>query len=90
MCITLSNFIPTLLNVLFDTFYICAWVCFLGLQFYKMFVYPLKQEISYLKTQHDILYCAIKKLKTIIDIDNKTFGKRLNKIKEQLSKSYQE
>lgn len=111
MFVTLYNLIPTVLNALFDTFYICAWFYFLSREFYKIFVYPLKQEIKTLKSQQDILYQAIKKLKNIMDIDNNssakqlavrfkriksdldtmyvTFGKRFDKIDEQLSpKSY--
>ena len=111
MFVTLHNFISTVLNVLFDTFYICAWFCFLSREFYKIYVYPLNQDIETLKFQQDILYKAIKKLKNIIDIDNsssaqqlkskfnhiksdldsmyRTFGKRLDKIEDELSsKSY--
>jgi hypothetical protein len=111
MFVTLHNFISTVSNVLFDTFYICAWFCFLSREFYKIYVYPLNQDIETLKFQQDILYKAIKKLKNIIDIDNsssaqqlkskfnhiksdldsmyRTFGKRLDKIEDELSsKSY--
>lgn len=115
MFVTLYNLIPVILNATFnaafDTFYICAWFYLLSTEFYRIFVYPLKEEINTLKTQQDILYEAIKKLKNIIDIDSsssseqlksrfnhiksdldsmyRTFGKRLDKIDDELSsKSY--
>jgi hypothetical protein len=92
MFVTLYNIIPTVINALFDTFYICAWFYFLSREFYKIFVYPLKQEINTLKTQHDILYEATKKLKNIIDIDSSSSSEQLkirfNHIKSDLDSMY--
>ena len=78
MFTTLYNLIPVLLNAIFDTFYICAWFCFLGLQYYKTFVYPLRQELKSLRNQQDILFHAIKKLKNIIDIDKQASTEQVN------------
>lgn len=110
MFVNLYNFINTVSNALFDTFYICAWFYFLSREFHRIFVYPLKQDIETIKSQQDILYQAIKKLKNIMDIDNnssseqftirfkhiksdldsmyRAFGKRLDKIEEELSSKY--
>ena len=92
MFTTLYNFISTVSNALFDTFYICAWFYFLSREFYRIFVYPLKQDIETLKSQQDILYQAIKKLKDIIDFDNNSFTKqssiRFKRIKSDLDSMY--
>lgn len=92
MFTTLYNVIPSILNSLFDTFYICAWFYFLSREFYRIFVYPLKQDIDSLKSQQDILYQAIKKLKDIIDIDTNSSAEqssiRFKRIKSDLDSMY--
>jgi hypothetical protein len=92
MFVTLYNFISTISNVLFDTFYICAWFFFLSREFYRIFVYPLKQDIETLNSQQEILYQAIKKLKDIIDIDKDSSSKQLKSrfkhIKSDLNSMY--
>jgi hypothetical protein len=92
MFVNLYNFITTVSNVLFDTFYICAWFYFLSTEFYRIYVHPLKQEINTLKTKQDILYEAIQKLKNIIDIDNNSTSenlkRRFNYIKSDLDSMY--
>lgn len=75
MFANLYNIIPSILNAIFDTLYICAWFYFLSRNFY--YFHPLKEEIDILKSQQDILYKAIKKLKNIIDIDNNSISKKL-------------
>lgn len=92
MFANLYNLIPIILNAAFETFYICAWFYFLSREFYKIFVHPLKEEINTLKTQQDILYASIKKLKDIIDIDNNSTTEKLKSrfghIKSNLDSMY--
>ena len=74
MSATIAYIIDSVLNSLS----ICCWVIFLG----REFIYPLNQEIEYLKNTQDMLYRSIQTLKTIVDIDKEYKTVLFNQVKD--------
>lgn len=59
MCISLTDLLNSIINVVFETFYICCWIIFIQKQYDEKIIQPLREKIKVISKKQDILFKSI-------------------------------